>query len=61
MILHCTGPKGEPGYQAEVDGQVSECFIYDPANPLSQILAGRELTRTHAAMEEARMAKGAPA
>lgn len=47
MIRSCTGPNGEPGQQAEVDGQVSECFTYDPADPLSKIRAARAVMDAH--------------
>lgn len=47
MIRKCQGPAGEPGYQAEVDGAVSECFIYVEGDSLSLIRAGNQVQRAH--------------
>lgn len=60
MIRRCTGPNGEPGLQADIDGVLSECFTYDPADPLSKIAAGKAVTRLHEE-HDAAQAAGVPA
>jgi hypothetical protein len=47
MIRRCTGSRGEPGWQADIDGVLSECFVYDPSDPLSKIRAGMAVTKLH--------------
>lgn len=47
MIRKCQGPQGEPGWQAEVDGQVSACFTYIEGDSLSIIRAGRQVHKAH--------------
>ena len=46
-IGRCEGPDGQPGYQATVDGQSSECFVYNPDDVMSQLRAQTQVMDAH--------------
>ncbi len=39
MIRRCEGPAGEPGFKWVDDAGESECFWYDPEDPMSKLRA----------------------
>ena len=55
-LRKCQGPAGEPGWQAEVNGAVSACFTYDPADPMSKLRAEAQVLDAFHQLEQNHLA-----